>query len=124
MTQHFNKKELKPRRRQLRREMTFCEKVMWIHLRKKGMNIRFLRQYSVDSYVIDFYSPEIKLAVELDGDVHELSEQKHYDIIRQEYLESFGITVLRITNDELMENSNKAFEKLKAKIEELKKNRS
>ena len=78
------------------------------------MGYRFLRQYSVDKYVIDFYCPELKIAVESDGDVHDLPEQKAHDEDRQENLEKFGITFVRIKNEELLGNSNKAF----AKIEE------
>ena len=57
----------------------------------------------------------MKLAVEIDGDVHDLSEQKQYDKVRQGELEKFGITFVRITNEELLGNPNKAF----AKIEEI-----
>lgn len=124
MTQHFNKKEMQPIRRELRKEVTFCEKIMWLHLRKKQLKVRFLRQYSVDSYVIDFYSPEIRLAIELDGNVHDSPEQKKYDKTRQSYLEAFGISFIRITNDELMGNPNKAFDRIVEKIRELKKNPS
>ena len=94
--------------------MTFCERLVWVFLRKKQYGYRFLRQYSVDHYVIDFYCPKLKLAVEIDGDVHDLSEQKQYDKVRQGELEKFGIIFVRITNEELLGNPNKAF----AKIEE------
>lgn len=112
MTKHYNKKSEKEKRRTLRKEMTYCEKIMWIHLRRKQLGVRFLRQYSVDHYVIDFYSPEIKFAIELDGNVHDIPDQKEYDTHRQEYLEKFGITFCRITNDELMGNANMAFKKI------------
>lgn len=92
---------------------------MWIHLRRKQLGLRFLRQYSVDYYVIDFYCPEIKLAVELDGSIHDLPDQKEYDIKRQEYLEKFGIIFCRITNDELMSNANMAFDKIEKVIKYL-----
>ena len=92
---------------------------MWIHLRKKQLGYRFLRQYSIDHYVIDFYSPKLKLAVELDGDVHEQPEQIQKDKIRQRYLEKFRITFVRITNEELMGNSNKAFKKIEDAIKEI-----
>lgn len=119
MTKHYNKKSEKEKRRVLRKGMTFCEKIMWIHLRRKQLGVRFLRQYSVDQFVIDFYSPEIKFAIELDGNVHEKPKQKEYDIKRQEFLESFGITFLRITNDELMGNSNMVFDRIEKAIKEL-----
>ena len=88
--------------------------------KKKQLGVRFLRQYSVDQFVIDFYSPEIKLAIELDGNVHDNLDQKAYDEERQKYLEKFHITFVRITNDELMGNANMAFKKIEDKIEELK----
>ena len=99
MTKHYNKKSEQEKRRALRREMTYCEKLVWLHLRKKQLGYRFLRQYSVDYYVIDFYCPKLKLAVEIDGDVHNQPDQKEYDAKRQKYLESFGITFIRITNE-------------------------
>ena len=87
-----------------------------MYLRKKQMGYRFLRQYSVDKYVIDFYSPQLKLAVEIDGDVHKIPEQKEYDIARQKYLEKFGIKFIRITNEEFLINPNKAFSKIEEQI--------
>lgn len=119
MTEHFNKKEMKKRRRQLRVSMTYCEKLIWMYLRKRQMKERFLRQYSVDNYVIDFYCPKLKLAVEIDGDVHKLEDQKIYDKERQKYLEDFGLGFIRITNEELLANANKAFEKIENEIKRL-----
>lgn len=48
MTKHYNKIEEKEKRRSLRNEMTYCENIMWLHLRRKQLGVRFLRQYSVD----------------------------------------------------------------------------
>jgi len=113
MTQHFNKLSEKEKRRQLRKDQTFCEKIVWIYLRnRKTLGYKFRRQYSVDKYVIDFFCPELKLAVEIDGNVHNKPDQKEYDIKRQEYLEKFGITFVRITNDELLGNPNLAFDRI------------
>ena len=116
MTKHYNKKSEQEKRRLLRSKMTYCEKIVWLHLRKKQLAYRFLRQYSVDHFVIDCYCPKLKLAVELDGDVHNLPEQKEYDIARQKYLEKFGIKFIRITNEEFLGNPNKAFSKIEKKI--------
>ena len=80
------------------------------------MKERFLRQYSVDNYIIDFYCPKLKIAIEIDGDVHEQEKQKKYDIQRQKNLERLGIIFIRIKNDELFDNPNKAFEKIENKI--------
>lgn len=119
MTKHYNKKTEQEKRRLLRNNMTYCEKIVWLHLRKRQLGYRFLRQYSVDHFVIDFYCPELKLAVELDGNVHEIPEQKDYDRARQKYLEKFGIKFIRITNEEFLGNPNKAFSRIETAIEKL-----
>jgi very-short-patch-repair endonuclease len=116
MTKLYNKKSEQEKRRQLRNTMTYCEKIVWMYLRKKQFGYRFLRQYSVDKYVVDFYCPKLKLVVEIDGDVHDLPEQKEYDEKRQKELEEFGITFVRIKNEELLGNPNKAFVKIEDAI--------
>ena len=117
MTKHYNKKTELEKRRLLRKRQTFTEKILWTHLRKRqALGCKFRRQYSVDHFVIDFYCPELKLAVELDGNVHEIPEQKEYDVARQKYLEEFGIKFIRITNEEFLGNPNKAFSKIEKKI--------
>ncbi len=83
------------------------------------MKARFLRQYSIDNYVIDFYCSKLKLAIEIDGDIHDLQDQKEYDKNRQEYLENFGVTFIRIKNEELLGNPNKAFEKIENEVNRL-----
>lgn len=116
MTKHYNKKSEQEKRKLLRSKMTYCEKIVWLYLRKRQLGYRFLRQYSVDHFVIDFYCPGLKLAVELDGDVHNLPEQRDYDRARQKYLEAFGIKFIRIKNEEFLGNPNKAFSKIEKKI--------
>ncbi len=113
MTKHYNKAKEKEKRRKLRRDQTYAEKIVWINLRgRRLLGYKFRRQYSVDYYVIDFYCSELKLAVEIDGESHDLPEQKEYDAKRQKYLENYEIKFVRITNDELLGNPNKAFEKI------------
>jgi very-short-patch-repair endonuclease len=119
MTKHYNKKSEQEKRRSLRNNMTYCEKIVWLHLRKRQLGYRFLRQYSVDHFVIDFYCPELKLAVEIDGDVHEIPEQKDYDNARQKYLEKFRIEFVRIKNEEFLGNPDKAFSKIEKRITSL-----
>ena len=116
MTKHYNKKSEQEKRRILRKEMTYCERIVWLYLRKKQLGPRFLRQYSIDQFVIDFYCPRLKLALEIDGDVHNLPDQKESDEERQKYIEQFGVMFVRITNEELSSNPNKAFEKIEAAI--------
>ncbi|OGU34487.1 MAG: hypothetical protein A2068_12055 [Ignavibacteria bacterium GWB2_35_6b] len=121
MGMHYTKKSEQEKRRHLRTNMTSTEKIVWTHLRKKQLGCRFLRQYSVDHFVIDFYSPELKLAIEIDGDVHKVPENKEYDKARQKYIEGFGIKFVRIKNEEIFGNADLAFEKIIKEIDKLKK---
>lgn len=120
MTKHYNKSSEKEKRRNLRQNQTYLEEILWLHLRnKKCLGIKFRRQYSVDQYVIDFYAPEIKLAVELDGGIHDEPNKKVYDAERQQYIEKFGIAFCRLTNEEYEGNPEKAFEKIETAIKVL-----
>jgi very-short-patch-repair endonuclease len=122
MTIHYNKSNEKEKRRQLRRNQTLAEKLVWMYLRnRQTKGVKFRRQYSIDNYVIDYYSPKLKLAVEIDGGIHDLPEQKEHDILRQKYLEDYGTTFIRIKNEELFGNPNKAFEKIENEIQIIEK---
>lgn len=67
----YNKKELKSRRQELRGNQTKAEQKLWEHLRNRQMEgIKFRRQFSIDNSVVDFYSPALKFAIEVDGDTH------------------------------------------------------
>ena len=114
MTIHYNRSSEKDKRRRLRQNQTDAEELVWKFLRNRQMNkYKFRRQYSVDKFVIDFYCPKLKAAVELDGSVHDEVNQKYNDEIRQSYPERFGIQIFRIKNEELFGNLEKAFEKIK-----------
>jgi len=123
MTKHFNKKEIKHVRRSLRRNSPKAEKLIWLYIRKKQIcGERFLRQYSVDHFVIDFYCPHLKLAVEADGPSHFSSiEAIKYDEKRQKYLESFGITFLRFTNEEIYQDLESVIDRIEDRVKELQK---
>jgi very-short-patch-repair endonuclease len=103
----FNSKSYTARRKALRRSLSKAEAVIWLHLSRKQMNgFKFRRQYSVNQYVIDFYCPELKLAIEIDGDSHYGYLSEKYDNERQKYIESFGIHFMRFTNDDVCNNIN------------------
>jgi very-short-patch-repair endonuclease len=102
MTIHYNRKKEKPLRKRLRKRQTNAEIILWQALRgKKIKDLRFKRQYSIDCYVIDFYCPAKKLAIEIDGEIHNKSEVKNNDENREGYLKQFGITFLRFKNQEV-----------------------
>ena len=99
----LNDPTLEPRRRELRRNQTDAEKVLWQHLRNKQIcGLKFFRQYSIGPYIFDFYSPTVKLAVELDGGQHNQCQNKGYDAVRSEYLKVQGIEVIRFWNNDVM----------------------
>ncbi len=105
MTDYFNRSEAKDLRRRLRNDMPASEVILWSKLRgKQLLGMKFRRQYSVGPYCIDFYCPEIWLAIEVDGDSHFTDEAKRYDQERQGWIESFGIRFLRFTNTDVYEN--------------------
>jgi len=123
MTKHYNKSSEKKKRRKLRQNQTNAEDLVWRYLRNRQMlGYKFKRQYSVDHFVIDFYCPELKLAVELDGASHNNPEQIEYDIKRQKYLERFNIKFVRIKDEVLFGNTNQAFMKIENTIKLLEEN--
>jgi len=105
MTEVFNKTTELYKRRLLRRNMPQTEIQLWSKLRGTGLKgHKFRRQYSVKNYVLDFYCPKQKLAIEIDGDSHFTDGAEEYDRERQTVIESYGITFLRFTNAEVSEN--------------------
>lgn len=76
------------------------------------LGVKFRRQYSVGSYIIDFYSPEIKLAIEVDGDSHFEHQAIKYDRERQSFIENFGIQFLRFTNIDIYKNLHGVLEEI------------
>ena len=123
MTKLYNKKSEKEKRRFLRNHQTVAENLVWIYLRKKQISSeRFLRQYGIKYYVLDFYCPSLKLAVEIDGDSHfESNESIDYDKERENFLKSLGISIIRFTNQEVIENLEKVINKIIGKVKELQK---
>jgi very-short-patch-repair endonuclease len=105
MTKAYNKKTLTLRRRALQHSLSKAEAILWNHLSHRQMHgCKFRRQYSVDQYVIDFYCPELKLAIEVDGDSHFVPGAEDNDQERQEHIENYGIRFIRFTNDDVCEN--------------------
>ncbi len=105
MTEHYNRSVLTLRRKELRRNLSKAEAIMWNHLsRKQIAGYKFRRQHSIDQYVLDFYCPKLKLAIEIDGDSHFVPGAQEQDKIRQEHIEAFGIRFLRFTNEDVYKN--------------------
>lgn len=91
--------------RNLRSSMTVAEQVLWQALRGGQANgLRFRRQHSVGPFVLVFWCPCVKLAIEVDGAVHSDENQAARDAERTAYLAAYGYRVLRVTNDEVLDN--------------------
>ena len=96
---------LKPRRRELRRQLTIAEARLWNHLKDGSLwSRKFRRQHSVGPYILDFYCPGERLAVELDGAAHDHEAAQDHDAIRTRFLQSAGIRLVRFENREVIEN--------------------
>lgn len=108
MGKRFNNlKHLLTRRRQLRNHSTAAEAALWVLLKDKQLDgFKFRRQHSIGGYVLDFYCPSKKLAVELDGHHHKEEEQAKEDAKRTGFINSKGITVIRIENHNVFDNTS------------------
>jgi len=120
MTKIFNRRQDKEKRRYLRKNMTKAEVLLWLQLKNRQVRgQRFLRQYGVDRYVVDFYCPKLKLAIEVDGESHFVDGAQEYDRARQAEIEALGITFLRFMNTDIYENLGGVLQAIAGKIEEL-----
>lgn len=100
--------------RHLRQEDTKAEKILWKILRGSKLGVKWRRQHPIDMYILDFYSPQINLCIELDGSVHNIKENKEYDKIRDEYLKNKNIKIIRFWNSEIENNIDAVLEKIKS----------
>jgi len=104
--------EIRSRAKVLRKEITIAEKLLWNKLRNKQLEgLKFRRQHPIDIFIADFYCHEKKLIVEVDGEIHKY--QKEYDEGRTSELEAYGVTVIRFTNDEVINNIKQVIKRIK-----------
>ena len=109
----YNRKETKTLRNNLRQKQTDAERILWSRLRNKQMNgLKFFRQYGIGRYIADFYCPKIKVIVEIDGGGHYTEEGQAYDTVRSETLESIGISILRFSNTEVLNQLDSVLERI------------
>lgn len=112
--QIFSAKRMLYRRRDLRKKTTNTEEMLWNKLRRKNLGHKFKRQFSIDNYVVDFYCPDKKLAIELDGEIHK--QRKIYDESRTRYLRAYGVSEIRFTNVKIIENLGDVVEQIKSAL--------
>jgi very-short-patch-repair endonuclease len=116
----FNKSGMRERRKLLRNNSTSAEDILWGEIRRKQiLNTKFRRQVSIGNYVIDFFTFEFNLAIEIDGKNHQKIEQKSFDAERQKIMEENNIVFLRFTNEQVKKNLKIVLMEIARKIQEL-----
>jgi len=114
----YNDPAKKLKRRRLRKDATCAERKLWSVVRGRGIaGLRFFRQYGVGSYVLDFYCPERKLAVEVDGGQHADLHSEQHDADRERYLRQLGILVIRFWNNDVLQNTEGVVERIRGELE-------
>ena len=106
--------------KELRQRQTKAEEILWQFLGNKNINgLKFRRQHYIKNYIADFYCSEKMLSIELDGGIHLNKEQIEYDEFRTTVLNELGITELRFTNEEIIENVTAVINKIKSELNKL-----
>lgn len=105
--------KLKKFSQELRKNMTDAERLIWSRIRRKQLKEKqFYRQKIIGNYIVDFYCPKTKLIIEIDGGQHYEETEKQKDSVRDEYLKSLGLKVLRFSDREVFKNLNGILEEI------------
>ena len=115
--QSKHNKQLVPFAKQLRKEMTKEERHLWYDF-LRSYPVRFSRQKVLGKYIVDFYSAEAKIVIELDGSQHYEDQNIKQDAERTSFLERYGLTVIRIPNNEVNTNFRSVCEYIDAAVKQ------
>ena len=97
--------EIFRRAKELRKNMTNAEKILWEELKDKKLGgLKFRNQHPISKYILDFYCHNKKIGIEIDGEIHNDKARKFYDTDRTENLYSFGIKIIIFKNEEIFNN--------------------
>ena len=112
-------RNLKQYSRQLRDNMTDAERHLWARIRMRQIKgYQFYRQKPIGDYIVDFFCPKAKLIIEVDGSQHFVNETIEYDRIREEYVSSLGLRVLRFTNTDVLKHVEGVVERIEEEMNE------
>ena len=121
---YSNPIESKEFRQNLRKEATSCERILWHYLRGRQLEgLKFRQQHGYGPYVMDFYCPALQWCIEVDGKVHDTTEQKEKDDDRSAFLAQHGIIVTRIRNEGIEEDTHKVIKLLRLEALKISKKR-
>jgi len=104
-------KEKLLRARELRRDMTPAEKLLWQELRANKLGVHFRRQQVIAGFIVDFYCHKAGLVIEVDGDIHDLQQEE--DVVWEKALSEMGLRIIRFRNHEVLKNLSEVVEKIK-----------
>ncbi len=108
----YNKK-LKKYARELRKNMTEAEKILWSKIRRKQLKgYQFYRQKPIGDFIADFYCPKAGLVIEINGGQHYIIQGQQKDRIRDNYFKQLHLKVLRFSNIEVIKNLESVIEKI------------
>jgi very-short-patch-repair endonuclease len=93
-------KEKLQRAKELRRDMTPAEKILWQELRGNKLGVHFRRQQVIAGFIVDFYCHKAALVIEVDGDIHDLRQEE--DARREKVLREMGLRIVRFGNEEVV----------------------
>lgn len=108
----YNQPEQTTRRRDLRKTQTPAEAMLWFALRRQKLGLRFRRQFGMGRFIVDFYCPRARLIIEVDGESHFTEYGRRYDLMRDAFLRSLGMRILRFTNEEVQVDRDAVIKKI------------
>ena len=118
MNKIFNRPTQKTLQQNLRNHLPPAEAILWTYLQgRKFRGLKFRRQHGIGPYVVDFYCPEIMLAVEVDGGSHSTPEQIQKDEDRTRFIESQDVRVVRVVNGDVYSDIEKVLRRIEANVQ-------
>ena len=104
----------------LRKNMTRAELIQWKKLKNRELfNVKFRRQHPIYIFIVDFYNHELKLVIEIDGEIHDDKAAIEYDLNRTSELERYGLRILRFPNHDVLFQIDSVIYKIQTTITEL-----
>ena len=100
----------------MRQKSTQAEKMLWERLRRGNLGLKFFRQYSVEGYVMDFYCPIKRIAIEIEGSIHHLPNIHKYDEYRFRYIKAYNIKIIKFTNQEIFSHIGNVVNAIKSEL--------
>jgi very-short-patch-repair endonuclease len=111
------------RSRDMRHPLTPAESKVWNNVRNRQLGPKIRRQHPIDRFIADFYCPQAKLVIEIDGDSHTDPDRAVYDLERTAWLQAGGYTVIRFSNDQVKNDLETVVELIRETIGELSEGR-